>query len=107
VIEFASPKPQAGEYVARGTTLATITAPGPVRAEFQLPQSLRPAIKPGAPVEVTINAYPRETLTGTVAFISPEINSNSGTARAVADLKNPKGLELDGMIGSLSVTLSK
>lgn len=103
LIEFASPEPRAGEYVTKGTTLATVIGQGDVRAEFQMPPGRRATVKKGAAVQVKINAYPDESFQGSIEFISPEVNPATGTVRVVARIANPNHREVAGMSGRLAV----
>jgi multidrug efflux pump subunit AcrA (membrane-fusion protein) len=94
-----------GEYVARGTTLASIFDQGDARLELELPETARQQVRVGMTVEVTTEAYLGERFAGRLAFISSEANPQTGTIRAAADIANPKKLPLAGIMARVTIAL--
>jgi len=94
-----------GEYVARGTTLATIFDQGDARLELDLPETARQQVRVGMTVEVTTEAYPGERFTGRLAFISAEASPQTGTVRAAADIANPRKRPLAGLRARVTIVL--
>ncbi|HEX4795455.1 MAG TPA: efflux RND transporter periplasmic adaptor subunit [Humisphaera sp.] len=94
-----------GEYVTRGTTLATIFDPGDARLELYVPQTSLQQVRVGLPVEATTKAYPGERFTGRIAFISSEADAATGLIRAAADIANPKQLPLAGRAAEVTIAV--
>jgi RND family efflux transporter MFP subunit len=67
----------AGDYVTRGTKVATVMRINPLRVELTVPAQHMAAVAAGREVSFTIDAYPDRTFTGTVRYVSPDVRADS------------------------------
>jgi len=65
-----------GDYVTRGTKIATVVRIDPVRVELTVPEQYLSLITAGQPVRLTVDAYPGEVFTAKVRFVSPSLKTN-------------------------------
>lgn len=86
-----------GEQVNEMTFLFTLTDIDPLWGVLDIPERGLEQVKTGQKVEIKTAAYPKETFKGTIAFISPEIDSVSRTVKARVAIENPAGLLKFGM----------
>src|SRR4029079_11624032 len=93
-----------GMTVSAGTTLSRIASLGSVWVVAEVPEMQSAQLAPGRDVQVSLPAYPTETLTGRVSAILPEINAATRTVRARIEVANPGGRLRPGMFASVSFT---
>ena len=60
-----------------------------------------PRVKVGMPAELTLDSFPGKTFRGRVAFIDPEMDPKTRTARVRVDLPNPGGQLKPEMFGEM------
>ena len=70
----------AGDYVTRGTRVATVVRIDPMRVELTVPEQSVSLVKVGQPVRLTVDAYPNEVFEATVRFVSPTLEDRSARA---------------------------
>ena len=89
-----------GDYVTRGARVATVVRVDPMRVELTIPEQSVSLIKVGQPVRVTVEAYPGETFTATVRYVSPSLRPDQRalTVEALAD--NPDGRLKPGLFAT-------
>lgn len=77
----------AGEYVRPGTPLFTLVADDPVKLRGDVPERHTPELTVGAPVRVTVDAFPGTLFTGRLSRLSPASNreNRSITVEIVID----------------------
>lgn len=80
---------QAGQYVAEGTELYTVTDLTRVWANAFVYETDLAGVRVGQAVEVTSPALPGRRFTGQVAFVAPALDAETRTAQVRADLPNP------------------
>jgi len=75
-----------GDYVTRGTKIATVVRIDPVRVELTVPEQYLSLVKSGQAVRLSVDAYPGEVFTATVRFVSPALKANQRalTVEAIA-----------------------
>jgi RND family efflux transporter MFP subunit len=75
-----------GDYVTRGTKVATVVRIDPLRVELTIPEQHVSLVKAGQQVRLTVDAYPGEEFAATVKFVSPALRSDQRalTVEAVA-----------------------
>ncbi|MCO5067304.1 MAG: efflux RND transporter periplasmic adaptor subunit [Kiritimatiellae bacterium] len=86
-----------GHWLNRGDTLATITDNTAVWALLDAYESDLGSIHYGQLVELTVEALPGRTFTGHVAFIPPELNDQTRSAKIRLNVPNPDGSLKPGM----------
>lgn len=66
-----------GDYVTRGTKVATVMRVDPLRVELTVPEQYVSVVAAGRAVTFTVDAYPGETFTGQVRYVSPSIAADT------------------------------
>ena len=96
-----------GDYVTIGQSLVTITDVKHLRIDYNVPEKYLSQIKLGQQVKVTTSAYPDKIFHGTVAFISPTINTDNRSISLYADLSNDNNLLKPGMFVNVTQSLDQ
>ena len=91
-----------GSYIAAGTAVVQLTQENPLKIRFSIPAELKPKIAIGNEVELTTNTYPNKVFKGKVNYISPTVDSKSGTLVLEAEVANDDYLLSPGMFMSVS-----
>jgi RND family efflux transporter MFP subunit len=86
-----------GDYVTRGTKVATVMRVNPLRVELTVPAQFIAAVATGRPVTLEVDAYPGQTFTGTVRYVSPGVRADSRALVVEAAVPNPQGLLKPGL----------
>ncbi len=66
-----------GDYVTRGTKVASVMRIDPLRVELTVPEQYVSAVATGRAVTFEVDAYPGETFTGQVRYVSPSVNAET------------------------------
>jgi multidrug efflux pump subunit AcrA (membrane-fusion protein) len=66
-----------GDYVMRGTKVATVMSVHPLRVELTVPAQYMAAVDVGRTVSLGVDAYPGEIFVGRIRYISPGIQPDS------------------------------
>ncbi len=79
-----------GDYVTKGTRVATVVSIDPLRVELTVPEQAIAHVKAGQPVRLTVDAYPGEEFAATVRFVSPSlrVDQRALTVEAIANNKD-------------------
>lgn len=85
----------AGDVVQPGTALYTIVDPSSLELEASIPAERLAALRPGAPVEFSVNGFPGRTFRGKVSRINPTADPATRQVRVYAEIPN-EGAELVG-----------
>ncbi|TAN56582.1 MAG: efflux RND transporter periplasmic adaptor subunit [Rhodospirillales bacterium] len=96
-----------GAYVTPGQDLVNLEGIDPIKADFQVPESALPVLKPGMALNVTADSYPGQTFTGEVYAIDPKIDPVNRSVAARARLPNPMGLLKPGMFVRIGLVTRK
>ena len=62
-----------GDYVTRGTKVATVMRVDPLRVELTVPEQFVSVVATGRAVTFEVDAYPGDTFVGQVRFVSPSV----------------------------------
>ena len=81
----------AGDYVTRGMKVARIVRIDPLRVELTIPEQYLSQVREGQPVRLTVDAYPGETFTAKVRFVSPSLKTDQRALTVEAVAPNPDG----------------
>jgi membrane fusion protein, multidrug efflux system len=75
-----------GDYVTRGLKVATVVRIDPLRVQLTVPEQYLAQVKEGQAVHLSVDAYPNETFTAHVRFVSPALKADQRalTIEAVA-----------------------
>ena len=90
----------AGDYVARGTKVATVVRVDPLRVELTIPEQSVSLVKIGQLVRLAVDAYPDREFTATIRFISPSLRSDQRALTVEAVTGNPDGLLKPGLFAT-------
>lgn len=66
-----------GDYVTRGTKVASVMRIDPLRVELTVPEQYVSAVATGRAVTFEVDAYPGETFTGQVRYVSPSVKTET------------------------------
>ena len=80
-----------GDYVTRGTKVASVVRIDPLRVELTVPEQYVSAVATGRAVNFEVDAYPRETFTGQVRYVSPSVTASTRALTLEAIVPNPTG----------------
>jgi RND family efflux transporter MFP subunit len=86
-----------GDYVTRGTRVATVMRINPLRVELTVPAQYISSVGEGRSVAIQMDSYPGQTFTGQVRYVSPGVRADSRALIVEAVVDNPKGLLKPGL----------
>ena len=80
-----------GDYVTRGTKVASVMRTNPLRLELTVPQQFSLEVRVGRAVSLEVDTAPGKTFTGQVRYVSPALQTDSRTLIVEAVVANPDG----------------
>jgi RND family efflux transporter MFP subunit len=80
-----------GDYVTRGTKVATVMRVDPLRVELTVPEQYVAAVATGRAVTFTVDAYPGQTFSGVVRYVSPSVKAETRALTVEAVVPNGDG----------------
>ncbi len=86
-----------GQYLRQGDQIANLQALDPIFVDFNLPQNQLSNIHVGETVNIVVNDLSKNSYSGKVSSINPEINKSTRTFTAEAKLANKSKSLLPGM----------
>lgn len=92
-----------GDYVTKGTRVATVVSINPIRVQLTVPEGAIAQIRAGQAVRLGVDAYPGEGFPAVVRFVSPSlrVDQRALTVEAVAD--NADGRLKPGLFATASI----
>ena len=96
-----------GQYISAGAIIVTLQALDPIFLDFVLPQQALDGIKVGQPVQASVDTFPDQTFTGTIAAINSKVDQSSRNIQVRASLKNPDRKLLPGMFASIDISIGQ
>lgn len=96
-----------GDFVTVGQSVVTLTDTQHLRVEYTIPEKYLSLVKLGQSVSIISSAYPDQVFKGTVAFISPTINTDNRSVLLYANILNEEGLLKGGMFVTVKQLLGK
>jgi membrane fusion protein, multidrug efflux system len=93
-----------GQYVAVGTSMATLQQLDPIYADFPVPEEALATLAAGQDVSMTVDAIPGRTFEGKIKAIDARVSADSRNVTARAQFANPDRKLLPGMYANLTVT---
>jgi RND family efflux transporter MFP subunit len=94
-----------GQYVARGTRVATVVRVDPLRVELSIPEGAAAAVKAGQRISFTVQSHPDRQFDGTIAYVGPALRSESRALVAEAVVPNRSGALQPGLFATARVEL--
>lgn len=92
-----------GDYVTRGTRVATVVRVDPLRLELTVPEQSVSLVKVGLPVRVTVDAYPGEEFDARIRFVSPSLRADQRALTVEALAANADGRLKPGMFATARI----
>ena len=92
-----------GALVEAGRPLFTLADRSVVWAMLSLPENALESVREGQAVELRLDAFPEHVFTGTLTWISAEVDARTRRVRARAEVPNPDGRLRAGMFGRARV----
>ena len=80
-----------GDYVVRGTKVASVMRTTPLRVELTIPGQYIAAVAAGRSVSLEVDAYPGRTFTGRIRYVSPAVQADSRALIIEAVVPNESG----------------
>src|SRR5690606_18814911 len=80
-----------GDYVTRGTRVATVVRIDPMRVELTVPEQAVSLVSVGQPVKLTVDAYPNDVFDARVKFVSPALRADQRALTVEAIAANADG----------------
>lgn len=94
---------RAGQTITKGDRLFWVSAEGPLRLRFTLPERFVGRLRRGQELALTSPDVPQEKHTVKIMEISPVVDPSSGTIEILAQLAGPAGNLRPGMTASISI----
>ncbi len=94
---------RAGQAVTKGDRLFWVTAEGPLRLRFTLPEKFLGHLRKGQELPLTSPDVPQEKHTVKILELSPVVDPSSGTIEILAELVGPTGNLRPGMTASVRI----
>jgi RND family efflux transporter MFP subunit len=80
-----------GDYVTVKTPVAALVTVDPLKMTAEVPERLGPWVKVGQTFQFSVDAFPGEVLEGTIARVSPAVNTQSRAFPLEGVIRNPGG----------------
>lgn len=94
-----------GQFLAAGTAIVSLQQLNPVYVDFHLPQQALARVVPGQKVDVSVDAYPAESFTGTITALDSNVDQATRSIAVRAQLDNGKLLLRPGMFANIAVSI--
>jgi membrane fusion protein, multidrug efflux system len=92
-----------GDFVTRGTKVASVMRVNPMRVELTVPGQYLAAVAPGATVTLEVDAYPGKTFTGRIRYVSPAFKTDSRSLVVEAVVPNADGALKPGLFATAKI----
>ena len=98
-------KVSVGDFVTRGTKVATVVKIAPLRVELTVPEQTAGLIKSGEAMRLQVDAFPGRYFEGQVRFVSPSFRADQRALTIEAVVPNPDDALKPGMFAAAEVML--
>ena len=98
-------KVSVGDFVTRGTKVATLVKIAPLRVELTVPEQSAGLIAPGQAVRLQVDAFPGRYFEGQVRYVSPAFRPDQRALTIEAIVPNPDNALKPGMFAAAEVML--
>jgi RND family efflux transporter MFP subunit len=92
-----------GDYVTRGTKVASVMRVSPLRLELTVPAQYVTAVAVGSAVSLEVDAYPGEHFVGQVRYVSPALRSDTRALVVEAFVGNTDGRLKPGLFATARI----
>jgi len=90
----------AGDFVSRGMKVATVVRIDPVRVELTVPEQFLSQVQTGQAVRLSVDAYPGQTFTAKVRYVSPALKTDQRALTVEAVAANADGRLKPGLFAT-------
>jgi membrane fusion protein (multidrug efflux system) len=94
-----------GQNLNSGEPIVSLQSMDPIYVNFRLPQQDLALVEKGLTVEVTTDAHPGETRSGTITAVNPQVDSATRNFQLQATVSNAKGDLRPGMFVNVAAVL--
>jgi RND family efflux transporter MFP subunit len=94
-----------GQYVQRGTRVATLVRVDPLRVELAVPESAVASVKRGQHVAFWVQTYPGRTFEGWIAYVGPALKADARALVVEALVPNASGALQPGLFATARIEL--
>jgi RND family efflux transporter MFP subunit len=94
-----------GDFVTRGTKVATVVKVAPLRVELTVPEQSAGLVRAGEPMRLQVDAFPGRYFDGHVRFVSPAFRPDQRALTVEAVVPNDDGALKPGMFASAEILL--
>ncbi|HAV62658.1 MAG TPA: efflux transporter periplasmic adaptor subunit, partial [Verrucomicrobiales bacterium] len=94
-----------GQVISRNTTLTWVVDLDPLKVEVNVPERFLSQVLPEQKIALNVAAWPGESFSGRVFFVSPFVNPETRTMLVKAEVPNPDLRLKPGMFAGLELTL--
>ncbi len=94
-----------GDFVTRGTKVATVVKVSPLRVEVTVPEQSIGRVRAGQPIRLRVDAYPDRVFEGEVRFVSPALRVDQRALTVEAVVPNRDGALMPGMFVTAELQL--
>jgi RND family efflux transporter MFP subunit len=95
-----------GDYVTRGTKVASVMRTNPLRLQLTVPQQFSVEVSVGRAVSLEVDTAPGKIYTGQVRYVSPALQADSRTLIVEAVVANPDGSLRPGTFATAQIEQS-
>ena len=92
-----------GQYLAAGTTIASLQTLNPIDIDFYLPQAALRTIHPGMKIQIMVNAFEATPFTGTIDALDSSVSTTTRMIQVRASLTNPHNELRPGMFARVAI----
>lgn len=96
-----------GQYISPGLRMVTLQALDPIWVDFPMPEQNVGKLRVGQQIELTVDAYPGQVFSGTVASLDARVSQETRTLLVRGTLPNPERKLLPGMFADVAVLAGK
>jgi membrane fusion protein, multidrug efflux system len=95
-----------GDYVKDGADIVNLEDLSALTVRFALPERAIDRLRPGQPVDVTLDALPGRSFKGTVLAVDSQVDANGRAVQVQAQVANPGALLKPGMFARARVVFA-
>jgi membrane fusion protein (multidrug efflux system) len=92
-----------GAYIAAGAPIVNLEKIDTLKIDFKLPELFLAQVKTGQTIDITVDALPGRTFTGTIYAIDPHLDINGRALSIRARLENPDLVLRPGLFARIRV----
>jgi membrane fusion protein, multidrug efflux system len=96
-----------GDYLREGQDVVTIEKTDVIKVDFKVPEIFLGATKTGQPLQIALDAFPKQSFGGTVIAVSPQLDAAGRAINLRAQMANKNGVLKPGMFARVRLLLAE